>query len=179
MRITEKMEGIFLEELYREESGTNTTRKVFAVIALIMIASLYWHEWSWLQEHKRFDMLGWGMDTVLLGLWIWRVAFGYTLILYKDHKLEVISHGLGFIRRRYVVDLTRTESFTNKYVKSFFRKTQIKHYIHRYNSLDNNPQRLLVFTEGKKNKLAGLIFKASDEFIKHLRKQMPDKYIQL
>ena len=168
-----------MEEICREESGTSGQRKIFAVIALIMIASLYVHEWFGLQESHRFDVLGWGMDTVLLCLWIWRVAFGYTLILYKDKRLEVISHGLGFIKRRYVVDLTRTESFTNKYVKSFFRKTQIKHYIHRYNSLDNNPQRLLVFTEGKKNKLAGLIFKASDEFVKQLRKQMPDKYIQL
>ena len=131
------------------------------------------------QASHRFDVLGWGMDMVLLALWIWRVSFGYTLILYKDKRLEVISHGLGFIKRSYVVDLTRTESFTDKYVKSFFRKTQIKHYIHRYNSLDNNPQRLLVFTEGKKNKLAGLLFKSSDEFIKQLRKQMPDKFIQL
>lgn len=61
------------------------------------------------------------------GVWIpcfwlcgFGVAFGYTLILYKDMKLEVISHGLGFIKRSYVVDLTRTESFTDKYVKSFF-----------------------------------------------------------
>ena len=98
---------------------------------------------------------------------------------YKDMKLEVISHGLGFIKRSYVVDLTRTESFTDKYVKSFFRKTAIKHYIHRYNSLDENPQRLLVFTEGKKNKLAGLLFKSSDEFVRVLRKEMPDKFIQL
>ena len=149
-----------MEELYREESGTSTQRKIFAVIALLMIASLYWHEWTWLQEHRRFDMLGWGMDTVLLALWIWRVAFGY-------------------IKRSYVVDLTRTESFTDKYVKSFFRKTAIKHYIHRYNSLDENPQRLLVFTEGKKNKLAGLLFKSSDEFVRVLRKEMPDKFIQL
>ncbi len=168
-----------MEELYREESGTSTQRKIFAGIALLMIGWLYWYEWDMLQRSHAIDVLGWGMNTVLLGLWVWRVAFGYTLILYKDHRLEVISHGLGFIRRSYVVDLTRTESFTNKYVKSFFRKTPIKHYIHRYCSLDNNQQRLLVFGEGEKNKLAGLLFKSSDEFVKHLRKQMPDKFIQL
>lgn len=168
-----------MEELYREESGTSTQRKILAAVALIMIGCLYVYEWQGLQETKRFNLLGWGMDTVLFCLWVWRVSFGYTLILYKNYKLEVISHGLGFIKRSYVVDLMRTESFTDKYVKSFFRKTKIKHYIHRYNSLDNNQQRLLVFTEGKKNKLAGLIFKSSDEFIKQLRKQMPDKYIQL
>lgn len=169
-----------MEEIYREESGTNFQRKIFAGIALLMIIWLFWHEWEgYLSVGRRIDPLGWGMDLVLLGLWIWRVSFGYTLILYKEHKLEVVSHGLGFIKRSYVVDLTHTESFTDKYVKSFFRKTGIKHYIHRYNSLDNNPQRLLVFTEGKKNKLAGLLFKSSDEFIRQLRKQMPDKFIQL
>jgi hypothetical protein len=116
---------------------------------------------------------------VLLGLWLWRVSFKYTVILYKDRRLEVITQGLFFIKHSYEVDLTRTESFTNKYVRSFFRKTKISHYIHRYNSLDSNQQRLLVFTEGKKNKLAGLIFKCSDDFLKRLQKQMPDKYIQL
>ena len=64
-------------------------------------------------------------------------------------------------------------------MRSFFRKTKLTHYIHRYISLDENPQRLLVFTEGKKNKLAGLIFKCSDSFLKKLQKTMPDKYIQL
>ena len=102
------------------------------------------------------------------------VAVGKT-----GRSIDVNSRGLGFIKRSYVVDLTRTESFTDKYVKSFFRKTAIKHYIHRYNSLDENPQRLLVFTEGKKNKLAGLLFKSSDEFVRVLRKEMPDKFIQL
>lgn len=114
-----------MEELYREESGTSTQRKIFAGIALLMIGWLYWYEWDMLQRTHTIDVLGWGMNTVLLGLWVWRVAFGYTLILYKDHRLEVISHGLGFIRRSYVVDLTRTESFTNKYVKASFAKRRL------------------------------------------------------
>lgn len=168
-----------MKEIYREESTTCIERKIFAFIALFLIGCLYVHEWEGLQETRQFDLLGWGIDTVLVGLWVWRVCFGYTLILYDNHRLEVISHGLGFIRRSYVVDLTRTESFTNRYVKKFFRKTKISHYIHRYCSLDNNPQRLLCFTEGKKNKLAGLLFKSSDKFVQHLRRQMPDKYIQL
>ena len=167
-----------MEELYRETSTTANERKIFAGIALLVILGLCGIEVDRYMDTGRIDYLGWGINLCLLCLWVWRVAFGYTLILYKDMRLEVISHGLG-IKRRYFVDLTRTESFTQKYEKSFFRKTKIRHYIHRYNSLDPNQQRLLVFTEGKKNSLAGLLFKSSDQFIKILRKQMPDKYIQL
>lgn len=168
-----------MEEIYREESGTSFSRKVIAFIALLLIGCLYSYEWMQIQETYRMNLLGWGMDTVLLVLWFWRVSFKYTLILYKDKRLKVITSGMFFIKRTYEVDLTRTESITDKYVKSFFRKTRISHYIHRYSSLDENPQRLLVFTEGKKNKLAGLIFKSSDKFLQQLRRQMPDKYIQL
>ena len=40
--------------------------------------------------------------------------------------------------------------------------------------------RLLVFTEGKDNKrLAGIIFKCSEKFLRELRKQMPDKFLNL
>ena len=168
-----------MEEIYREESSTNFTRKVIAGIALLLIVCLFVNEWNNVQETRQLSIVGWGLNLVLLGLWCWRVSFKYTLILYKERRLEVITEGMFFIKRSYSVDLTRTESFTNKYVRSFFRKTKLTHYIHRYSSLDENPQRLLVFTEGKKNKLAGLIFKCSDNFLKKLQKSMPDKYIQL
>ena len=170
--------GNILEELYRETSTTANERKIFAGLALLAILALFGYEFNSYLESGRINYLGWGINLCLLSLWVWRVSYGYTLILYKDMRLEVITHGLG-LRRSYFVDLTRTESFTQKYVKSFFRKTKIRHYIHRYNSLDPNPQRLLVFTEGNKNKLAGLLFKSSDQFIKVLRKQMPEKFIQL
>ena len=168
-----------MEEICREVSGTNFTRKVIAGIALLLIACLFVNEWNNVQETRQLSLVGWGLNLVLLGLWCWRVSFKYTVILYKDKRLEVITEGMFFIKRSYSVDLARTESFTNKYVRSFFRKTKLTHYIHRYSSLDENPQRLLVFTEGKKNKLAGLIFKCSDSFLKKLQKTMPDKYIQL
>ena len=167
-----------MEELYRETSTTANERKIFAGLALLAILALFGYEFTSYLDSGKINYLGWGLDLCLLSLWVWRVSYGYTLVLYKDMRLEVITQGLG-LRRSYFVDLTRTESFTQKYVKSFFRKTKIRHYIHRYNSLDPNPQRLLVFTEGKKNKLAGLLFKSSDQFIKVLRKQMPEKFIQL
>ncbi len=171
-----------MEELYRETSATSGERKIFAGFALLVIFALFAYEMTAYFDTGRVPVLGIGMDLCLLGLWIWRVAFSYTLILYKDMRLEVITNGLGFSRST-VIDLTRTESFTQKYVKSFFRKTKIKKYIHRYDSIDPNEQRLLVFNEAKegekKVKLTGLLFKASDNFIKVLRRQMPDKYIQL
>ncbi|MBQ7318373.1 MAG: hypothetical protein IJW91_05600 [Phascolarctobacterium sp.] len=167
-----------MEELYRETSTTANERKIFAGLALLAILALFGYEVTDYIDTGRINYLGWGIDLCLLCLWVWRVSYGYTLVLYKDMRLEVITHGLG-LRRSYFVDLTRTESFTQKYEKSFFRKTKIRHYIHRYNSLDPNQQRLLVFTEGKNNKLAGLLFKSSDQFIKLLRRLMPDKYIQL
>lgn len=167
-----------MEEIYREESGVANERKIFAVIALLMIGALCYAPAMNLIKTGHFDALTWGLYACLFGLFIWRVCFSYTIILYKNKTMEVITHGLG-IRRSYTVDLTRTESFTNKYQRSFFRKTRISHYIHRYDSLDPNPQRLLVFTEGKKNHLAGIIFKSSDTLLKKLQHMLPDKYIQL
>ncbi len=169
-----------MEELYREESSTKMDRKVVAALALLIIAWFFYDEGVNYYNSGRINIMAWGMYVCFLGLWVWRVAFGYTLIISREHKTEVVSHGIGIIRRSYVVDLTHTESFTNRYVKSFFRKTKISHYIHRYNSLDPNQQRLLVFTEGKNNnRLAGLLFKASDEFVRQLKRQLPDKYIEL
>ena len=74
-----------------------------------------------------------------------------------------------------MVNLNDTESFTNNYVRSFFKKTKIGHYIHRYSSMDPNPQRLLVFRE--KKHLAAVIFKGSDKFMRELKKLMPEKFL--
>ena len=167
-----------MEELYREESGSANDRKVIAGVVLVGI--FVYIGWTIMRYMQRgfLEPIDCGFSLLALAIFVWRVSFGYTIILYKNKTMEVITHGLG-IKRSYVVDLTRTESFTNKYARSFFRKTKIGHYIHRYDSLDPNPQRLLVFTEGKKNSLAGIIFKGSDTLLKKLIHMMPDKYIQL
>ena len=110
---------------------------------------------------------------MFLIMWFWRCCFRYTYIL-TENEFVIVSHGLG-IKRTYVVNLNNTESFTNNYVRSFFKKTKIGHYIHRYSSMDPNPQRLLVFRE--KKHLAAVIFKGSDRFMRELRKLMPEKFL--
>ena len=99
------MEVILLEEICREQSSTNFTRKVIAGIALLLIVCLFVNEWNNVQETRQLSLVGWGLNLVLLGLWCWRVSFKYTLILYKDKRLEVITEGMFFIKRSYSVDL--------------------------------------------------------------------------
>lgn len=168
-----------MTEIYREESSTNTTRKIFAGIALLMIASLYFNEYTRFSKSGNFDPLGWGMDTVLLGLWFWRIGFSYELILFKEKKMQVQRKlfGIGFGTKEY--DLTTTETFSNKYEKKLFNKTGIKQYDHLYSSLDENTQHLLVYTVGEKRKLCGVLFKSTDKFVHQLRKLLPAQHLEL
>ncbi len=166
-----------MDPLYTEESHSQGNRKLLSGVALLIIGCMFAYELYNVYGHGHFNLLGWGMNFCLLGLWIWRNCYHYTLLLYRG-RLEVVTHGLG-LRRTYQVDLAQTESFTNRYVRSFFRRTKISRYVHRYNSLDGNQQRLLVFREGKKGRLVGLLFKASEDFVRQLRRQMPEKYLEL
>lgn len=163
--------------LAREVTVPSGDRKMYAAGALVLILGLYYLEFQNYLKYGQVSLTGVGMDTVILGLWVWKVMWKYELILYPS-RLVVIGRGIGF-STHCEVDLTRTESYTDKYVKSFFRKTKIRHYLHKNSAVDPNPQRLLCFTEGKKNKLAGIIFKCSEEFFKELRKALPGKFLQL
>ncbi|MEG0797815.1 MAG: hypothetical protein RSC56_05395 [Acidaminococcaceae bacterium] len=160
-------------EVYREESTVSAERKFYMYGALALIGVSFAYEGYNTFALGQPNILGWGYSILFLGMWVWRCLFKYTYIL-TEQELIIISHGFG-IKRTYTVDLSLTESFTNKYVKSFFRKTKISHYIHRYSSMDAHVERLLVFRE--KKKLAGVIFKCSERFIKELKKQIPDKFI--
>ena len=160
-------------ELYREESRVTGERKMYMYGALLLIIVSFGYEAYHTIVLGRLSILGWGYSILFLVMWVWRCLFKYTYIL-TETQLVIVSHGLG-IKRTYAVDLELAESFTNNYVKSFFKKTKISHYIHRYSSVDPTPQRLLVFREG--TKLAAVLFKGSDRFIRELRKIIPDKYL--
>ena len=166
------------EEYYRETSTRSNERKGIAVLALVLILALCSKDITALVKNGHINVMGLGMGLGLLALWVWRISFSYTMILYKDRTMEIIQHGLGF-NRSYTVDLRATQTFAEKYKRSFFRKTKISKYIHRYDSLDNNDQHLLVFTEGPKQKMVGLLFKSSDKFVRNMKKQFPDNYIDM
>ena len=64
-----------MEEICREQSSTNFTRKVIAGIALLLIVCLFVNEWNNVQQTRHLSLVGWGLNLVLLGLWCWRVSF--------------------------------------------------------------------------------------------------------
>jgi len=111
----------------------------------------------------------------MVGLLVWRYAFRYTYIL-TDTEFIIETYGLG-MKRTYTVDLAKTESFADRYKKSFFRKTGIRQYVHRYSSGDALPTRILVFSENGK-KLTAVLFKVSDRFMNELAARMPRQYLR-
>ena len=109
-----------MEELYREESQVSDRRMQISYGGLAVITILWIYEGYRYSNTGYFSPLGWGFNVLFVLMWIWRVVFKYTYIL-REGEMEIISHGVG-ISRSFKVDLTKTESYTNKYIKSFFRK---------------------------------------------------------
>ena len=175
-RIYTVLEGNFLKvkEICRETTTRGGGKMGFAYLVLLVICCSWAYEAYRFKATGVFSPVGLGMNLLWLGLWIWKVFYRYELIL-RHNELEIITIGL-WKQAHYIVDLTRTESFAQHYRRNFFRRTRIKHYIHRYNMADANPTRILAFKEGKG--LAAVIFCCSDEFLRELIRLMPDKYLE-
>jgi len=142
--------------------------------AVLLVICCFWaYEAYVFNNTGHLSISGIGMCMCWLGLWIWKVFYRYEYVL-REKELEITTIGL-WRQGTYRVDLTKTESFAQKYRHDFFNKTRIAHYIHRYNMTDVNPTRLLVFREGKG--LAGVIFCCSDRFLEEMKRLMPDKYL--
>lgn len=160
-------------ELCREESTISSERRLYKYGALVLIfASLTYEVYQTMVFHK-LSLMGLGYSCFFLFLWCWRCLFSYTYIL-TDSKLLIEKKGLGFTSCT-TVNLADTASFTNNYVRSFFRKTKISQYQHLYAATDPRPQRLLVYT--KDGRLIGLLFKVSDGFLATMAKTLPDKFL--
>lgn len=157
------------------ESTTIGKEQVFwmilAVIALI----------AWLVYELYMIIQGRGSYVIpiyivcMAGLLVWRCAVRYNYIL-TDKEIIVISELFGQTRQ-FTVPLDQVESYSNRFVKKFFRKTQIRHYVYRYSSIDKRPTRIVAFNE--KGKVKGLLISVSDEFIAQLQAIMPNKFLDL
>lgn len=167
------------EEYYRETSTRTYDRWVIAAIALVIILGFVGKDISNYYRTGHYSVLGFGMSFGLFLLWLWRISFKYTLILYKDRTMEIIQHGFGY-KSSYIVDLRNVQTYADKYSRSFFRKTGISQYVHRYDSLDGNKQHLLVVTKSAdSDKMIGVLFKSTDKFVRNMKKQFPDHYIDM
>lgn len=161
-------------EKYRESTIYNKGQLMWLLLSIVALAVwLVWEVKSYMEGKPSY--IGIGYILFFAGLLVWRYAFRYTCIL-SEHEMVVISQGLG-ISRTFKIDLDTVESFSNNYIKSFFRRTGIKRYLYRYCSGDNRPTRILVFkVNGKMN---AVLFKASDKFIEELVKLKPNNYLDL
>lgn len=162
-----------MKEIYRERStvGGGNLTIAYSVLALILFSFLY--DGYRLYESGHFTLVTMGLNIVWLGMWVWMVRFKYEYIL-REREFECVTYFWG-LERHYVVDLTQTESFSQKYEHKFFRKTRIGEYIHRYSMVDPQPRRILTFHKGKG--LAAVLFCASDRMVRELKQLMPDKYL--
>lgn len=107
------------------------------------------------------------------GLMIWRYGISYTYVL-TEEELLIYSKILG-ISWRCVIPFAAIETYSNQYVKRFFRHSGMKKYQYQYCSADGQPIRIIVFYKnGKKN---AVLLKTSDIFIKKLQILLPDKYL--
>lgn len=162
-----------MKEICREKTERSSTKMGIAYFVLLGICC------SWAYESYRFNatgelsVVGMGLNILWLCLWIWKVFFRYEYIL-RETELEIVTIGL-WRQGSYIIDLTKTESFSQQYRHDFFRRTKIGMYVHRWSMVDEHPTRILAFKKGKG--LVGVIFCCSDKFLKEMIRIMPDKYL--
>lgn len=111
------------------------------------------------------SFLGIGYILFFSCLVIWRYAVRYTYLL-TDQELSITSRFLWF-SPTIVIPLHSIETYSNRYVKQFFKRAGMSRYIYRYSSGDSRPTRILIFKE--KGKLNAVLFKVSDQFMEKIR----------
>jgi len=156
-------------EKYRETSQFSKKNLVWMVLSILALLV-----WSGMEIKAYFDgkpsFLGLAYIGLFTGLLFWRYAVTYVYIL-TDHHLTIKSKTLSF-SRTFTVPLNSVDTYSDQYVRSFFKRTGMSRFVHRYSSGDGQVTRLLVFTkEGKSN---ALLFKVSDGFMKELKTLVPN-----
>jgi hypothetical protein len=159
---------------YTEESIITLERKYYAIAGLVAITLYFGYEISRYFTQNYFSTMGIGYSILFYILWGWKCLPKYTYTL-TDTEMIFITDYKFFVLKK-VVKLEDIESFSNNYIKKFFKKTKISRYYYRYNFTDGRPERLIAFK--RNNKLAGIIFKCSDKMIKKLQEKMPERFIK-
>lgn len=151
-------------EKYREKSQVTKTKLIWLVLSIVVLA-------VWLSvEIKDYylgrpSFLGIAYIVLFTGLLFWRYAVRYVYIL-NDRDLTIISQFLSFTRT-FTVSLNSVEGYSEKYVRTPFKRTGINRFVHRYSSGDGRVTRSLVFKQ--QGKLNAVLFKASDQFMEQLK----------
>jgi len=164
-----------LNEICRETSTRDTGHMYIAYLTMFLIVGMLCYDVNNMLSHGIFKPIMLGLEFLWIVLWIWKVMVRYEAIL-RENELEIVSILFG-MRRSIKFDLTKTESFSDRYVRSFFRRTRISKYYHRFSMVDPEVKRIIAFNNGKR--LEALLFCCSDHFLKEMIKVMPDKYIGL
>jgi len=155
-------------EKYREVSQFSKGKLVWMGLSILTLLI-----WTGLEVKGYLDgkpsFLGMAYIGLFCGLLFWRYAVGYVYIL-TDGELTITSQMLSF-SRTFTVPLHSVESYSDKYVRSIFKRTGISRFVHRYSSGDGQMTRMLIFSEhGKSN---AVLFKVSDGFMKELKTLLP------
>lgn len=159
---------------YTEESIVKFENKYYAIAGLVAITIYFGYEISRYFTQNYFSTIGIGYSILFYIIWGWKCLLKYTYTLTDTEIIFVTDY--KFFKLTKVIKLEDIESFSNTYIKKFFKKTKISRYYYRYTFLDGRPERLIAFN--RKNKLAGIIFKCSDTMIKKLQEKLPERYIK-
>jgi len=153
---------------YRETSQFSKGNIVWMGLSIVALLG-----WAWIEAKAYLDgrpsFLGIAYIGLFAGLIFWRYAVRYVYSL-TDSEF-IITSKVFYFSRTFIVPLNAVDSCSDKYVRSFLKRTGISRFVHRYSSGDGQETRMLVFIErGKPN---AVLFKVSDNFMKQLKSLTP------
>jgi len=153
---------------YQETSQFSKGNLIWMVLSIAALLV-----WAWIEVNAYLDgkpsFLGIAYIGLFAGLIFWRFAVRYVYSL-TDGEFIITSKVFCF-SRTFTVPLNAVDSYSDKYVRSFLKRTGINRFVHRYSSGDGQETRMLVFIErGKPN---AVLFKVSDSFMRQLKSSTP------
>ena len=148
-----------------QETTTYSTQNLIGMglIIAVLIGWLAFERDSYISGTPSF--LGLGYILFFSCLLIWRYGVRYTYQI-TDQELSITSRFLWF-SPTIIIPLDSIETYSNRYVKQYFKRAGMSRYLYRYSSGDGRPTRIVVFKE--KDKRNAVLFKVSDQFMEKMR----------